>query len=126
MAIMILGVCVVAIGSGIALSVTISAVHRNQATAQDSLRNYAETLQNSYTPCTATSTPNYATSLVAPPGFAAPTVVVDYWVPATAIVHDQSDLPGRRRHRAAAGHADPGQHHRQGVGIARGRPAEPS
>jgi Tfp pilus assembly protein PilE len=81
MAITILGVCVVAIGSGIAVSITISAIHRNQATAQDSLHNYAETLQNLYTPCTATSTPNYTRSLIVPPGFSTPTVVVDYWVP---------------------------------------------
>ena len=82
-AITILGVCVVAIGSGIALSITISAIHRNQASAQDSLHNYAEALQNLYTPCTAASTPNYARSLVVPPGFAPPTVVVDYWIPTT-------------------------------------------
>ena len=84
-AIAILGVCVVAIGSGIAVSITISAIHRNQATAQDSLHNYAELLQSSYTPCTATATPNYVGSLaqLTPPGFATPTAVVDYWVPAS-------------------------------------------
>jgi hypothetical protein len=84
MAIMITGVCIVAIGSGIAMSISLSAVHRNQAAAQDSLHNYAETLQHSYTPCTATTTPNYATQLVAPPGFSAPIVVVNYWVPTAA------------------------------------------
>jgi prepilin-type N-terminal cleavage/methylation domain-containing protein len=83
-AITILGVCVVALGSGIALSVTISAVHRDQATAQDSLHNYAEALQNSYVACTAATTPNYTGALVVPPGFSTPTVVVDYWLPVTA------------------------------------------
>jgi type II secretory pathway pseudopilin PulG len=84
-AIMILGVCVVAIGSGIAMSITISAVHRDQATAQDSLHNFAETLESSYIPCTGAPTPNYGRSLaqLTPPGFSAPTVMVDYWVPAT-------------------------------------------
>jgi Tfp pilus assembly protein PilV len=93
MAIMILGVSVVAIGSGIALSITISAVHRNQATAQDSLRNYAETLQSSYVACTANSTPKYTASLVAPPAFAAPIVVVDYWIPATAMFTTNQACP---------------------------------
>ncbi len=89
-AIAILGVCVVAIGSGIALSVTISAIHRKQAVAQDSLHNYAELLQSSYTPCTSTTTPNYARSLgqLTPPGFSAPSVVVDYWLPTQATFTD--------------------------------------
>src|SRR5262245_55540646 len=84
MAITILGVCVVAIGSGIAVSVAISSVHRDQATAQDSLHNYAEALQNFYTPCSAGITPNYAADLVVPQGWPAPTVVVDYWQPLSA------------------------------------------
>jgi type II secretory pathway pseudopilin PulG len=86
-AIAILGVCVVAIGSGIAMSITISAVHRNQATAQDSLHNYAETLQSSYVPCTASTAPNYAQTLkqLAPSNWPAPTVVVEYWLPTTAV-----------------------------------------
>jgi prepilin-type N-terminal cleavage/methylation domain-containing protein len=92
-AITILGVCVVALGSGIALSVTISVVHRSQATAQDSLRNYAETLQNFYTPCTATSTPDYAASLIVPPGFSPPAIVVDYWLPTTATFTSSQTCP---------------------------------
>jgi type II secretory pathway pseudopilin PulG len=87
-AIAILGVCVVAIGSGIAMSITISALHRNQATAQDSLHNFAETLQNSYIACTATTAPNYVQQLtlnqLVPPGWPAPTATVRYWLPATA------------------------------------------
>jgi Tfp pilus assembly protein PilW len=85
-AITILGVCIVAIGGAVAASVTLSAVHRDQATAQDSLHNYAEILQNSYTPCTATTIPPYAQRLAQIPtsGFSVPAVVVDYWIPASA------------------------------------------
>jgi type II secretory pathway pseudopilin PulG len=85
-AIAILGVCVVAIGSGIAMSITISALHRNQASAQDALHNYAETLQNSYVPCTTSTAPNYAQNLkqLAPSSWPGPTVVVEYWIPTTA------------------------------------------
>jgi type II secretory pathway pseudopilin PulG len=82
-AITILGVCVVAIGSGIATSIAISVVHRNQAAAQDSLHNYAETLQSHYVACTSTTPPNYAALLaqLAPPGFSAPTATVQSWAP---------------------------------------------
>jgi type II secretory pathway pseudopilin PulG len=84
-AITILGVCVVAIGSGIAMSITISALHRNQANAQDALHNYAETLQGLYQACTTAATPTafYTQSLaqLGPPGFGAPQVSVQYWMP---------------------------------------------
>jgi Tfp pilus assembly protein PilV len=64
--IMILGVCVVAIGSAIAMSVMMSDVHRKQSVASEFLRNYAETVQaSSYQPCTGTV--NYATGLPTPP-----------------------------------------------------------
>lgn len=79
----ILGVCVVGIGAGIALSVKISSIHRDQATADAFLHNYAETLQNSYTPCSAGTTPDYVSigSLAPPSGFAAPTATVKFWNP---------------------------------------------
>src|SRR4051794_38013316 len=82
-AIVILGVCVVAIGSGIAVSVKVSGIHRDQSTAGAFLHNYAETLQapSAYAPCTSASTPNYVTNLsLAPPGaFQSPTATVTYW-----------------------------------------------
>jgi type II secretory pathway pseudopilin PulG len=66
MAILILGICVVAIGTGIVLSVKMSDVHRKQAVAQEFLHNYAETTQAStYQPCTGVG--NYATGLPTPP-----------------------------------------------------------
>ena len=77
----ILGVCVVGIGAGIALSIKISSIHRDQATADAFLHNYAETLQNSYTACTGGVAPNYVSigSLAAPSGFKTPTAAVKFW-----------------------------------------------
>lgn len=88
-AIVILGTCVVALGSGIALSVRISAIHRSQATADDVLHNFAEKLQGStsYSACTSTTTPNYVpqlTPLMPTTGYTTPTVTVNYWVASTA------------------------------------------
>ena len=63
-------------------------MHRSQATAQDSLHNYAETLQGQYIACTAAAGPNYISALTnamgnatVPPGFSAPTETVQYWTP---------------------------------------------
>jgi type II secretory pathway pseudopilin PulG len=80
-AIAIVGVCVVAIGAGMVLSIKISSIHRAQATADAFLHNYAETLQGQYSPCTAGSSPNYAAALAAPAtdGLTAPTATVTYW-----------------------------------------------
>jgi prepilin-type N-terminal cleavage/methylation domain-containing protein len=70
-AIAILGVCVVAIGTGMALSVKISDIHRGQAIAQQYLHDDAELLENtnSYVACTASTSPNYPAlvTLPAPP-----------------------------------------------------------
>jgi hypothetical protein len=67
-AILILGTCVVAIGTGIALSIKISDVHRGQAIAQQYLHNDAEILQNTgtYTACTLGTTPDYPTQVALP------------------------------------------------------------
>lgn len=87
-AIAILGICVVAIGSGIALSVRMSAIHRAQATASAFLHTYAETLEGNYTACTTSSSPNYAAGLPHPPSnFSKPNAVVAvvaYWDTASA------------------------------------------
>jgi Tfp pilus assembly protein PilE len=73
----ILGVCVVGIGAGIALSVKISSIHRNQATADAFLHNYAESIQTGYTACASPST--YTSGLPTPNGFAGPTSSVKFW-----------------------------------------------
>jgi type II secretory pathway pseudopilin PulG len=79
-AITILGVCVVAIGSGIVLSVKMSTIHRNQATANAFLHNYAETLQGSYATCSGgAALPNYTSGLPVPSGFGAPTASISVW-----------------------------------------------
>jgi type II secretory pathway pseudopilin PulG len=66
MAIVIAGVCVVAIGSGIALSVKISDVHRQQAIAGQYLHDYAEVVQSSYVACTSGATHDYSSGLPSP------------------------------------------------------------
>ena len=64
-AILIAGVCVIAVGSGIALSIKISTIHRQQAIAGQYLHDDAELLRSvTYQPCS--SAPNYATGLPAP------------------------------------------------------------
>jgi Tfp pilus assembly protein PilE len=78
-AIAILGVCVVAIGSAIVLSIKMSAIHRAQATADDFLHNYAESLH--YSACSGGTPPNYVAlaSLPTPNGFATPQATVKFW-----------------------------------------------
>lgn len=73
----ILGVCVVGIGAGIALSVKISSIHRDQATADAFLHNYAESIQTSYSTCASSTT--YTSGLPTPSGFAGPTSSVKFW-----------------------------------------------
>ena len=66
--------------NGVALSVKVSAVHRNQAAAQAFLRNYAESIQSNYQACSGCSTnPDYVSSLAPPTAFAPPTESVKYW-----------------------------------------------
>lgn len=75
--IVIMGVIVVAFGTSIILAITMSAVHRDQASASAFLHNYAETLQTQYQPCTSAADP-YATLLAGLPhaGFPSATAVV--------------------------------------------------
>lgn len=81
-AIMILGFCVIAIGSGIAVSVKISDINRSQSLASEFLHNYAEQIQSrTYQPCTAGS-PNYVSGLTTPPNGDTWTIsqpAVKYW-----------------------------------------------
>lgn len=79
--IVILGVCVVAIGSSIALSILMSDVHRKQSVASEFLHNYAETIQAStYQPCTGPI--DYTSSLPVPPNGGPWTITqknIQYW-----------------------------------------------
>jgi type II secretory pathway pseudopilin PulG len=75
-AIAILGVCVVAIASGITVSILVSDIHRKQSTAGAYVRSYAEAIQNTasnggYVKCATTATPTYT----APAGFTLPSNV---------------------------------------------------
>jgi Tfp pilus assembly protein PilV len=77
-AIAILGVCVVAIGSGIAGAVMVSGLHRDQADATRILHNYVETLEAApYDACTSSHQATY--TLATQSGFAAPVLTVAYW-----------------------------------------------
>ena len=80
--IVILGVCVVAVGSMITLSILMSDVHRKQSVAGEFLHNYAETIQAStYQPCTGGSI-NYTSGLAVPPNGGPWTITqkqVKYW-----------------------------------------------
>jgi len=83
-AIMILGVLVVAVGSGIAVSAKVSGLHRQQSTAGAFLHNYAESKQSAYLSCPGVTTygglvSNYLSGLATPAGFSAPTVTVRFW-----------------------------------------------
>jgi type II secretory pathway pseudopilin PulG len=88
-AIIILAVCVVAIGSGIVLSVKISSIHRSQATADDFLHNYAEAIQSSYETCSGGATPDYRTlsnsdTLPVPSGYTMAKPAVKFWDTSTS------------------------------------------
>jgi len=85
-AILILGVLVVAIGSGVVVSVKVSGIHRDQSTAGAFLHNYAESIQSSYQTCGSAATPTYgsvvsayASGLATPTGFNAPVASVKFW-----------------------------------------------
>jgi Tfp pilus assembly protein PilV len=97
-AMLILAICVVAIGSAIVLSIKMSEVHRSQASAQDYLHNYAETLEGTtYKPCTSStpaSYPSVASAVGTPTGFGAPTVAVNYWVVGSASFTTNQACPG--------------------------------
>lgn len=81
-AIVILGVCVIAIGSGIAVSIKVSDINRSQSLASEYLHNYAEQIQGDpYQSCSSGS-PTYATGLTAPPNGGTWTILqsaIKYW-----------------------------------------------
>jgi type II secretory pathway pseudopilin PulG len=101
-AVVIMGIAVVAVVGGIATSITMSDVHRKEATAASSARDYAEALQNAiatgnaYKSCETPSDGKYAASAVgyAPPaGFTPSVASITYWQDATTIPAPQSGNP---------------------------------
>src|SRR4051812_18022088 len=84
-ALAILGIALVAIIGAVAASITMSDVHRKQATAGTGVRNYAEQVENyvaatGYSACGAAS--SYAAGAVgyaAPTGYTASPVSIRYW-----------------------------------------------
>ena len=86
-AIMILGIVVVAIGACLGFTVKASGIHRNQAVADLYLHDYAEALQANDKPCAGTpptTASSYVTDLMASPigvpgGFATPTAAIAFW-----------------------------------------------
>jgi prepilin-type N-terminal cleavage/methylation domain-containing protein len=84
-AIAILGVCVVAIASGITVSILVSNMHRKESTAGAYVRSYAEAIQNvvsnsGYVKCATSATPTYSM----PAGFTLPSNV-DYEARVTGV-----------------------------------------
>jgi Tfp pilus assembly protein PilV len=83
-AVVIMGVAVVAVIGGLLSSVKVSDYHRKQATAGEAARDYAEAVTASvtgYTACAGAST--YAAGAVnfsAPAGFSATPLSVRYWI----------------------------------------------
>jgi type II secretory pathway pseudopilin PulG len=83
-AVVLMGIALVAVVGGLATSILVSDVHRKQATAGASVRDYAEALAKvvaggGYIPCAApaayTSTPGFDV----PTGFSKTTTAVRYW-----------------------------------------------
>lgn len=71
-AIAILGVCVVAIGSGIVLSIKISDMHRSETTANAYVRSYAEAIENTVANSTWQGCSANSATYQSPAGFALP------------------------------------------------------
>jgi type II secretory pathway pseudopilin PulG len=94
-AIAILGVSIVAVGAGVVMSVKMSAIHRNQATAAAALHNFAETVAGAYQGCGGSTPPNYPAllSLAPPAGFSTPTATVKFWDPAASSFSARSCPP---------------------------------
>lgn len=77
----IMGISFVAIIGGLGTAILTSDIDRRQATAQNSLRSFAEVVQaETYDPCP--GVPNYGSSYAAPSNFTK-TVSVEYWVKLT-------------------------------------------
>lgn len=94
-AITILAVVVVSIASGVIVSIKTSRIHQLQSTAQQFLRNYAESIAQSYTACSGSTAPNYVTvgALPTPNGFGAPSATVKFW-DSTAAAFSGTSCPG--------------------------------
>ena len=77
----ILGISVIAILGAVSMTASASGLHRDTASTQNLLHNWAETVSNaSYTACASTSTIQAAAPAPAlPSGFAASVTTVRYW-----------------------------------------------
>ena len=84
-AITILGVVVVAVGSGVALGVRVSGIHRSQSTSGAYVRSYAEAIDQSvaispWTGCSATAaTYQSPAGFTLPTGYTATVSSIGYW-----------------------------------------------
>ncbi|HEX8627173.1 MAG TPA: type II secretion system protein [Catenuloplanes sp.] len=83
-AVMIMSVAMVAVLGGIATSILMSDIHRKQATAGVTVRNYAEAIGNTvagggYQSCAATGTYGTPAGFTPPAGYAASVAQVRYW-----------------------------------------------
>jgi type II secretory pathway pseudopilin PulG len=89
-ALAIMGIAVVAIVGGLVTSILMSDVHRKQATAGSTLRDYAEAIEtavgkptSAYTACATTAAYASPTGFTAPSGFTARVTAVKFWNDAT-------------------------------------------
>lgn len=85
-AVTIMGIALVAIVGGLVTAILMSDIHRKQATAGSTLRNYAEAVEASvgaassaYTACATTATYTSPSGFSAPSGYAAQVTSVRYW-----------------------------------------------
>jgi type II secretory pathway pseudopilin PulG len=85
-AIVILGIAVVAVVGSLVTGVLVSDVHRKQTTAGATLRNYAESVESSvaaatsaYTSCAAPAAYATPSGFTAPAGYTASVTAVRYW-----------------------------------------------
>lgn len=82
-AVVIIGVAIVAIIGGLVTSVLMSDIHRKQATAGATVRDYAETIEKyvagSYVACQSAANYTSAVGFTSPPGYTRSVTSVSYW-----------------------------------------------
>ena len=83
-ALSIMGTAVVALAAGLVTSVTVSDIHRKQATAQQYVRGYAEAIENTvagggYVGCATTASYASPNGFSVPTGYTKSVAAVKYW-----------------------------------------------
>jgi prepilin-type N-terminal cleavage/methylation domain-containing protein len=83
-AVMIMGIALVAILGGVGVSILMSDIHRKQATAGAYVRDYAEAIENvvasgGYLDCATTTTYGSPAGFAVPSGYEKAVVAVKYW-----------------------------------------------